>query len=1295
MHEVVHPISDDDGDTVKEHRVFTVNIVPLQVTNHGVPNLFGAEDIVTTMLENMKPWYEPRNLKVLVAFSGTCWGALKVVRLVIGGATTHVTRHLPSPWFYNGRPSVLEAHHQWHPSMDRWLLPWRQIKRDYDNLELWIENEPLRVEVIDRLHSGRWLHQDTINAFMTLLAMRADQCPEVTYFAHTQVFRALIAHGWQHVKGWFKPMRRAGRKAAKIRVFYFPINVSEVHWIAAKVVLRKQEDNSLQMELFGMDSMSTNMHEQYQWLYLTLHAAFTSEWVEFGEDSFLEGPLRPASAGDHVHVLTRLTTPAQLNGIDCGMFVIRWIECDSLGLPCDYSQLEMVHFRRLTFIELSHGQIIRRVVEGSSGFEGDYPQAFRFKNQVLTSVLAQRATLLNRAINVVKPDVKKPLASKVTPNPGVSRRGGSKRGRTTCVDPEEQAAFNAGLEPLLTSSLPCGVITLRVRESDARDCATALSMWKDGSFKVYDTKTKKVLLDLGGFNTYPKTIQPHEMEQQRLNTLLVTSTQLPQMREHVPGFKAMELELVMWLEQHFGVEVELFEAHGLRQGPLTMRSTGFAVHQDNEVHKSVEYTVVVKLTADDEGEEPSAMHVVGAKLDFVYGSKAGDSACFRAGLYHASVLPRSSREHLKMTFFFRRTAVKARYMQELRSMYTEATFEELGADETGGFPYTIIGTWTSESVNARVRPFNDWLKAGELANTTLGAIVYFHEFEDEMVPFHAALESEVLRGNGHHGQWGLYPCVQHGKKDGPTLLGQMKGALVKGGPFRRGSQELLSKLTKSDSIYLWERKVEEDVTENRKRQKKLDAQTVELMDASVMHRGSVKCINDARGLKLPSGESAKNNVKMEPDGVISINKGVKLESLTKVDRKQRLSEMEFLMDYGNAYFVGAHPAAAGTRRRRRSVVAQLTVDKVEIEETNPEEVARHGALLAARLASVSSDDDDFEKMAMDEGIKPAPVPAPAPPPPPPAPLPPPPPRKELLNEHAISLLNRGERYVERQKRAKLAEAELPQKTFKARCVELPMMIPLQQREELALNLEREKALKVIPITADGNCVFRVLAHLMFEGDDEGHHADVRDAVCNELEADPEGVYSQRFTSRIGDYREDVSYADRVTRMRRLEEWGGEPELAAAASIFGFKIHIHHPFFEPTGVRLIQAPEAKKGVEDVHLVYYGDHYDVAYHELRPYNPGVKEAAGSATAEEAVAPVDEAGNDGDGDNGDSNVGDGDVRASSVVTVSTGGRANPRRVWQPRGQSMTGNRLSSTEEDLRTTARLHGLGLSKTAM
>ena len=120
MHEVVRPMSNEDEGTVKGHSVFQVNIVQFQdqVPHWEVTSLFGAEDIVTTMLENMQPWYEPRNLGVFVAFSATCWGALKVVRQVIGSAPTLIARHLPSPWFVNGRPSLLEVHHQWQTSME-------------------------------------------------------------------------------------------------------------------------------------------------------------------------------------------------------------------------------------------------------------------------------------------------------------------------------------------------------------------------------------------------------------------------------------------------------------------------------------------------------------------------------------------------------------------------------------------------------------------------------------------------------------------------------------------------------------------------------------------------------------------------------------------------------------------------------------------------------------------------------------------------------------------------------------------------------------------------------------------------------------------------------------------------------------------------------------------------------------------------------------------------------------------------------------------------------------------------
>ena len=127
---------------------------------------------------------------------------------------------------------------------------------------------------MDRLHSGRWMHQDIINAFMTLLSRRIDQCPNVTFFGHCQFYAGLIAHGWQHVKKWMRPWRKGGKKAAKFRVFYFPINVGNYHWIGAKVVLRKLEDNTWQMDLFGMDSLSTSMRDEYQRLYTdsTLHS---------------------------------------------------------------------------------------------------------------------------------------------------------------------------------------------------------------------------------------------------------------------------------------------------------------------------------------------------------------------------------------------------------------------------------------------------------------------------------------------------------------------------------------------------------------------------------------------------------------------------------------------------------------------------------------------------------------------------------------------------------------------------------------------------------------------------------------------------------------------------------------------------------------------------------------------------------------------------------------------------------------------------------------------------------------
>ena len=54
---------------------------------------------------------------------------------------------------------------------------------------------------------------------------------------------------------------------------------------------------------------------------------------------------------------------------------------------------------------------------------------------------------------------------------------------------------------------------------------------------------------------------------------------LPFIREEVPGFAAIEQYLIGWLHEQYGTVVELYFAHGLRQSPETLKSTGFDVHQ--------------------------------------------------------------------------------------------------------------------------------------------------------------------------------------------------------------------------------------------------------------------------------------------------------------------------------------------------------------------------------------------------------------------------------------------------------------------------------------------------------------------------------------------------------------------------------------------------------------------------------------------------------------------------------------------------------------------------------------------
>ena len=139
----------------------------------------------------------------------------------------------------------------------------------------------------------------------------------------------------------------------------------------------------------------------------------------------------------------------------------------------------------------------------------------------------------------------------------------------------------------------------------AAACARFLqAQWRDGRLKLPGASSASgpagvadpadpasLPATVTGFTAYDRTLSGHDADQQRRNTLLLSHALLPACRRQVPGFAAIEEQLLAWVQARYHTAVELFYAHRLRQSAATLRSTGFSVHQDTEDFGFIEYTV--------------------------------------------------------------------------------------------------------------------------------------------------------------------------------------------------------------------------------------------------------------------------------------------------------------------------------------------------------------------------------------------------------------------------------------------------------------------------------------------------------------------------------------------------------------------------------------------------------------------------------------------------------------------------------------------------------------------------------
>ncbi|EPS73592.1 hypothetical protein M569_01169, partial [Genlisea aurea] len=193
-------------------------------------------------------------------------------------------------------------------------------------------------ETIQCLRQGSWLNDEVINVYLALLKEREMRDPGKflkCHFFNTFFFRKLVngngGYNFQSVKRW-TTRRKLGYFLWDCEKIFVPIH-KEVHWCLA-IINKKEKKFQYLDSLRGTDRHVLNVLSRYT--------------VDEAKDK--TGQDIDISSWEHEFVSD---LPAQENGFDCGMFMIKYVDFHSrrdAGL-C-FSQEHMEYFRRRTAKEI-------------------------------------------------------------------------------------------------------------------------------------------------------------------------------------------------------------------------------------------------------------------------------------------------------------------------------------------------------------------------------------------------------------------------------------------------------------------------------------------------------------------------------------------------------------------------------------------------------------------------------------------------------------------------------------------------------------------------------------------------------------------------------------------------------------------------------------------------------------------------------------------------------------------------------------------------------------------------------
>jgi sentrin-specific protease 1 len=191
--------------------------------------------------------------------------------------------------------------------------------------------------IIQCLLPGAWLNDEVINVYMELMKERETREPDkflkchfFNTFFYNKLFKDKRSYDYKSVRRW-TTQKKIGYSLIDCDKILVPIH-QDVHWCLAVINIRDQRFEYLD-SLNGRDE---NV--------LRVLAKYIADEAKDKNNRILD-------ASDWERVFPK-DIPEQLNGCDCGMFMLKYADFHSRGGSLSFNQAHMEYFRKRTVYEI-------------------------------------------------------------------------------------------------------------------------------------------------------------------------------------------------------------------------------------------------------------------------------------------------------------------------------------------------------------------------------------------------------------------------------------------------------------------------------------------------------------------------------------------------------------------------------------------------------------------------------------------------------------------------------------------------------------------------------------------------------------------------------------------------------------------------------------------------------------------------------------------------------------------------------------------------------------------------------